>query len=202
MNAYAEINDQQLVSMIRSGNHAAFAELVHRHTDRFYSLAYRTLQNQSDAEDVVQSAFVKFWERPQLWNPDKALFTTWFYRVVINACHDLMRKSGRTTQADPEFLEARAEKSACEQTGYEQRQTDAWQRQCLESGIKALPSSQRDALNLVVYCGLPQAQAAEVMGVSIKAIESLLVRAKRSLSASVVAMQAAAERNKVSYVER
>jgi RNA polymerase sigma-70 factor (ECF subfamily) len=129
------------------------------------------------------------------------MFTTWFYRVIMNASHDLMRKTGRTTVSDPGMLEIKAPRCESEQSGYEQRQLLAWQQARLEAGIKALPSSQRDALNLVVYCGLPQAQAAEVMGVSLKALESLLVRAKRSLSKSVAAEQAAAQRNKVTYVK-
>jgi len=54
-------------------------------------------------------------------------------------------------------------------------------------------------LNLVVYCELPQRQAADVMGVSVKAIESLLIRAKRSLAETVLVMQAKEQRNEANH---
>ena len=67
----------------------------------------------------------------------------------------------------------------------EMKQSERWQQQTLEYAFSQLPLSQQDALNLVVYCELPQKQAAEIMGVSLKALESLLVRAKRSMRSTV-----------------
>lgn len=200
MTSYQTIDDQQLVLLIRSGNHDAFAELVTRHTDRFFGLAYRTLQNQSDAEDVVQAAFVKFWEQPHLWKPGKALFTTWFYRVILNACHDHFRKAARTSYVETAQLEEKAGATGSEQSGLEDKERSAQRKAYLEAGMRQLPDSQRDALNLVVYCELSQQQAADIMGVSVKAIESLLIRAKRSLSESVAVMQAQEQRREVNHV--
>jgi len=175
------MDDTQLVDSVKAGDHAAFSELVTRHTDQFFALAYRTLQSHSDAEDVVQASFVKLWERPHMWNSEKSLFTTWFYRVVLNACHDCIRSRSRNTVMEPKQVEFALPGVGSEDDRLERKQALAWRQICLEEGIKRLPSSQRDALNLVVFCGLRQKQAAEIMGVSLKAIESLLVRAKRSL---------------------
>lgn len=202
MTAYQTIDDQQLVLLIRSGNHDAFNELVTRHLDRFFRLAFRTLQNQSDAEDVVQSCFVKFWERPQMWKPGKALFTTWFYRIVLNACHDQMRRDARTSYLQPERLEDKSDAVSSEQSNFEVKQEDSLRQSYLAAGIRELPGPQRDALNLVVYCELKQQQAADIMGVSVKAVESLLVRAKRSLAATVAVMQAQEQRNEVSHAKK
>lgn len=181
MSAYSDKSDAQLAEFIIQGNHAAFAELVARHTDMFFALALRTLQHQSDAEDVVQTAFIKFWQRPQLWCADKAKFTTWFYRVVINGCHDHQRKYRREELGTPESFENVMPPSPSEESRAFDYQEQRWRQMCLESGIRRLPSQQRDALNLVVYSGLPQKQAAEVLGISLKALESLLVRAKKNL---------------------
>jgi len=182
---YQDLSDASLMEQVCSGEHDAFAEIVARHTDRFFALAFRTLQNTTDAEDVVQNAFIKLWRNPSSWNSSKSQFTTWFYRVVINACHDHIRKQKSSFSVDDESLESLVEPTSCEQEVLEKSQLEAFQQQALNDAIKSLPSSQRDALNLVVYLGLPQKEVAEIMGVSLKAVESLLVRAKRSIATFV-----------------
>ena len=178
--AYGDFSDASLMRLVCSGKHDAFTEIVSRHTDRYFSLAFRTLQNAGDAEDVVQNAFIKLWQEPSKWNSEKSQFTTWFYRVVINACHDHIRKYKHQVLASEGAIEAASESVVSEQSALEQNQMDHLQRQKLSQAIMALPSSQRDAINLVVYSALPQKQVAEIMGISVKAVESLLVRAKPS----------------------
>jgi len=182
---YKNLNDADLIALILEGNHDAFAEVVNRHTDRFFALAFRTLQNRGDAEDVVQSAFIKLWQKPQSWDSSKSQFTTWFYRVVVNSCHDHRRKHKRILDVDDQIIELAIEPVDSEQITLEEQQQENWQRKCLEVAISKLPASQQDALNLVVYSELPQKQAAEIMNISLKALESLLVRAKRSMAKTV-----------------
>lgn len=186
---YPNLSDASLIARVCNGEHDAFAEIVSRHTDRFFALAYRTLQNAGDAEDVVQNSFIKLWQKPSSWNSKKSQFTTWFYRVVINACHDHIRKHKSSFNVDDESLEVLAEPASCEQTLLENSQLEAFQQKALSDAIKSLASSQRDALNLVVYLGLPQKEVAEIMGISVKAVESLLVRAKRSIATYVKRQQ-------------
>jgi len=186
---YLQKNDADLMRLVVAGNHQAFAEIVTRHTDRFFALAFRTLQNQADAEDVVQAAFIKLWQKPAAWKSDKSQFTTWFYRVIVNACHDYRRRDKRLLDVDDQTVHAAIEPGHSELHNLEHIQTLQWRQQCVEVAINQLPDSQRDALNLVVYAELPQKQAAEVMGLSLKALESLLVRAKRSMAKTVEALQ-------------
>ena len=182
---YSDFSDASLMQLTCSGKHDAYSEIVARHTDRYFSLAFRTLQNASDAEDVVQNAFIKLWQRPDLWDGSKSKFMTWFYRVIINACHDHLRKNKNHVSVEEDVLDAMVEPNACEQSSLEKSQTDDWQKKSLNTAIRALPSSQRDVINLVVYLAIPQKEVAEIMGVSVKAVESLLVRAKRTITASV-----------------
>jgi len=189
MTGYIDMSDEQLMAQVCHGNHDAFAQLVHQHTQQFFALAFRTLQDHAEAEDIVQTAFIKLWQRPAAWNQQKSKFTTWFYRVILNACHDHLRKQKHWQSADIGTLDAALEPVCSEQVNLEQAQLTSLRQQSLELAIKGLPASQRDALNLVVYCSLPQAQAASILGVSLKALESLLVRAKRSLKKQVAAMQ-------------
>lgn len=181
MTAYTNNTDLELAGFIVQGNDDAFAELVSRHTDRFFALAYRTLQNRGDAEDVVQTAFIKFWQRPQLWNSDKSKFTTWFYRVVINACYDLHRRGVKQQSLETSLAQEYISSVDSVELSMEKWQDERWRNNCVESGIRSLSASQRDVLNLVVYCEVAQKEAAEILGVKLKALESLLHRAKKNL---------------------
>jgi RNA polymerase sigma-70 factor (ECF subfamily) len=189
MTSYLEMSDQDLMRLVCMENHDAFASLVSRHTHRFFALAYRSLQNKADAEEVVQSAFFKLWQKPHLWKSDKSQFTTWFYRVVLNACHDYRRKQSKLDREGFEFDQSIALATDCEQSNLERNQELSIQQQYLEMAMSELSVSQRDAINLVVYAELPQKQAAAVMGVSLKALESILIRAKRLLLKHVALLQ-------------
>jgi RNA polymerase sigma-70 factor (ECF subfamily) len=191
MTCYRDLSDAKLMLMVCNANHDAFAELVQRHTQNFFALAFRTLQSKDDAEDIVQNSFIKLWQRPHSWNSEKSLFTTWFYRVIINACHDHIRRNKRFVYVEPQVIENALPTISSEQSNLEAEQELRRQQRYLEMGLAKLSGAQRDAINLVVYCALPQKQAASIMGVGLKALESLLVRAKRALVKNVAQLQSA-----------
>ena len=168
-------DDQELLALIQDGSHQAFAELVRRHTERFYRLAYRYAQNRETAEDLVQDAFVRLWENPASWRPDRnSKFTTWFYRIVVNLCLDWQKKK-RPVLLDQDMPLADERESADEAMIRNQEQ------KLLEKEIAALPERQRTALNLCFDEGLSNQEAAEAMGVNLKALQSLIMRAKTTL---------------------
>ncbi len=168
-------DDQELLALIQDGGHQAFAELVQRHTERFYRLAYRYVQNRETAEDLVQDAFVRLWENPASWRPDRnSKFTTWFYRIVVNLCLDWQKKK-RPMPLDEDMPLADERESADESMIRIQEQ------RLLEKEIAALPERQRTALNLCFDEGLSNQEAAAAMGVNLKALQSLIMRAKITL---------------------
>jgi RNA polymerase sigma-70 factor (ECF subfamily) len=170
----AENSDDGLLSQIAEGDRRAFAQLMDRHIDRAHGLAKRVLGNKSDAEDVVQDAFLKVWQKAGQWQPGRAQFSTWLYRVVVNRCLDLKRKPVNTA------LDNVAEQSDDRPDAYED--IVARQRQAtITAAVADLPERQRTAIALSYTAGMSNAQAAETMEISVKAFESLLVRAKREL---------------------
>jgi RNA polymerase sigma-70 factor (ECF subfamily) len=171
----SNLDDESLICQIGKGSHAAFTALVRRHTNRFYRIAYRLVSNKNDAEDIVQEAFLKIWDRPTLWNPSRgAKFTTWFYKVVINLCFDHKKKKKPLHLADGIELEDR-------RPGQEAL-LDTHQKQVmLEQFIRELPERQKLALTLCFYEELSHHEAAEIVGVKLKALQSLLMRAKTTL---------------------
>lgn len=172
---WADKQDDELLARIQDGNGPAFAELVERHTERFYRLAFRYLQNKEAAEDVVQDAFVKLWENPALWRSERnTKFTTWFYRIVVNLCLDARKKK------KPEALEDETS-IIDERKAVDEAMIESQEQQALEREIAGLPERQRVALNLCFGQGLSNQEAADIMGLNLKALQSLLMRAKTTL---------------------
>lgn len=87
------MNDDQkniiLLKRIQSGDRLAYKELINRHKDYAYTVAYRILNSREDAEEVAQDAFLQVYRNISTFNFE-AKFTTWFYRIVFNAA--LMQK--------------------------------------------------------------------------------------------------------------
>tara|TARA_R110002072_G_scaffold273075_2_gene433387 strand:+ start:776 stop:1387 length:612 start_codon:yes stop_codon:yes gene_type:complete len=168
--------DEGLMTRVQNAEHEAFAVLVRRHTRMFYAAAYRVCSHQDLAEDIVQEAFLKLWRNPALWdNARGAKFTTWFYRVVTNQAIDVLRKQKPTKGSD--VLERIMDDKDDQQAQMEQAQ----EQDMLENAIQSLPERQRIALNLCFYEGLSNKDAADILGVGLKALESLLMRAKAGL---------------------
>ena len=169
------LDDESLIRQVHDGKHEAFVEIVNRHSRRFYGVAYRLLFSRNDAEDVVQQAFLKLWERRLFWDQNKgAKFTTWFYRVVVNLCLDQKRK--KRPMPLPEDMEI-VDKRDGQDIMLQNKQKQA----LLDLFILELPERQQLALNLCFYEGLSNQEAAEIIGIKVKALQSLIMRGKTTL---------------------
>ncbi len=172
---WPEKDDHELLTLIQDGSHNAFAVLVQRYTERFYRLAYRYVQNKETAEDIVQDAFLKLWESPGRWQPERnSKFTTWFYRVVVNLCLDWQKKK-HPLPLDDKVSEPEGE-AALDMAAIQRQE-----QRVLEQEIATLPERQRMAVNLCFGEGLSNQEAAEIIGVRLKALQSLIMRAKATL---------------------
>lgn len=168
-------NDVMLLAQIREGSHAAFSLLVKRYSSKCYRLAYRFMQEKSLSEDIVQEAFLKLWERPGMWQEERKVpFIVWFRRVIVNLCLDRHKKKRPDALIDDSWVPDESET-------IEERLIQRQQQRCLEAHISDLPERQRIALNLCFDEELTNKDAAEVMGINLKALQSLLMRAKMNL---------------------
>ncbi|MEZ5669170.1 MAG: RNA polymerase sigma factor [Alphaproteobacteria bacterium] len=166
--------DDSLILAAAGGDRGAFARLVDRHSARAFAVAYRMTGNRSDAEDVVQEAFIRAWRHADRWQPGRAAFSTWLYRVVTNAAIDQKR---RPRHDDLEDVAEPMDETPDAEESLLVRQRNA----AIAKASAALPDRQRQALALCYGAGLSNKAAADVIGVSVKALESLLIRAKRAL---------------------
>lgn len=159
-------------------DHDAFSILVRRHSAGFYACAYKICFDRWEAEDAVQDAFIKLWNNPKSWDPNKgSQFKTWFTRVVINATYDRLRRKKNHRPADEAPQSALIDPADNQDEALIQTDEQA----ALEKALKAIPERQREALVLCYSEGLKNKEAADIMDIGVKALESLLMRGKQSL---------------------
>jgi RNA polymerase sigma-70 factor (ECF subfamily) len=173
-----EIRDEELLVLVGGGDRQAYRILVERHGRRVLALARRMTGNLADAEDVAQDAFLRVWQRAGMWRDQGAQFSTWLYRVVMNLCLDRRRRKPMApleTAGNPadDRPNAEATTAAGERSGQ------------VEAALARLPDRQRAALVLSYYEGLSNAASAVILDISVVALESLLVRARRALRAEL-----------------
>jgi len=167
------------MAKVASGDPAAFALLVDRHVDRALRLAQRLLGSKADAEDAVQEVFLKIWRKAESWRAGRAAFSTWLWRIVVNQCLDLRRKpTAVALDSVAEPVDERPDQEATVAAAEEEAQVAA--------AMATLPERQQAALALIYGAGASNAEAAASLGISVGAVEQLLVRARRSLRAQLV----------------
>ena len=170
-------DDAALMQKIACGDNRAFEKLVQRHLPRSVRMAARITGSAAEAEDAVQEAFIRVWKHAADWeSPDAAgaQFSTWFYRIVLNLCIDHKRKKVFTPLeeiTEPDDGRDNAE------TGLQRRELS----QRVRGAVDTLPDRQRAAFVLCFYEERSNKEAATLLGVSVKALESLLVRARKAL---------------------
>ena len=172
----AATEDDLLLSEVAAGDKAAFTKLMDRHLARVFSLALRVTGSRADAEDVAQEAFTRVWRKAGNWRPGAARFSTWLHRVTMNLCIDAHRRP-RPEQLDPDLpVSDPAPGAEAMLLAHEQEAR-------VRAAMAALPERQRAAMALCYTLGMSNAEAAMTMEISVKAYESLLVRAKRDIRA-------------------
>jgi len=173
-------DDTSLMLRIGAGDRAAFDRFCRRHGPRCFAVAMHLLRNSADAEEAVQDVFLRVWRNAARWRATNAKVSTWLYRVVVNLCLDQMRRATRLSLS----LEHAAEIVATDPSP----EYAVSQRELMRVVVRAaaaLPTRQRAALALVAGQGLECAEAAAAMNVSVGTMESLLVRARRQLRATL-----------------
>jgi RNA polymerase sigma-70 factor, ECF subfamily len=172
--AYGIASDAELMSWSAGGDRRAFDEIVTRHGPFALRVAARLLPDAALAEDVVQEALVQVWSAARRFDPQRGRFTTWLYRVVVNRCISERRR--RQPGPLPEDFDA----ADCAAGPYEAVEVNE-RHAVLAAALEALPVHQRAAVTLVYDEGLSGAEAARILGLSAKAVERLLARARQSL---------------------
>lgn len=161
------------MARIAQGDARAFTEIVETRLDRVMAVARRMLGSEAEAEDVSQEALLRLWRQAEKWDGGRAQISTWLYRVTVNLCIDRIRgRREDTTSEIPEMPEAASQQQTLEEGDL---------KDFMDQNLQSLPDRQRLALVLFHYEDLSMAAVAEMMEISVEAVESLLARARRTL---------------------
>ena len=190
--------DREALERVAAGDVEAFRGLVERHQDRLVAVCQRLLGDREEARDAAQEVFLKAFRKAGDFEP-RAQVATWLYRIAVN--HSLNRLRRRRIVRFLPFAAAGGEGGEEDAPGLDPPDEAAdpeaalasrlrWRR--VRRAIDTLPPGQRAVLVLVRFEGLAYKEAAEVLGISVGAVESRLVRGLRNLEAALAQDSAAA----------
>ena len=179
--------DEELVTLARNGDRRAFEELVERHKQKAYHIAFDFARDREEAKDLSQDAFLKAFTNLKYFD-GRSSFYTWFYRILVNVCLDYKRsKQRKATEEFDETVEFRME--ASHPTGHpaapdEQVIAGQFSRK-VGIALEALPAKQRTAFILRNNQGLSIKEIAETMETAEGTVKTHLHRAVMSLRQSL-----------------
>ena len=172
-------DDDALMARLAMRDASVFRVVVDAHAIAVRRIGYRMLGDAIEAEDVAQEALARLWEHAGRWREGGPGIGAWLHRVAMNACLDRLRRRRFGSQDEaPEQVDT----APLADTLIERDQ----QRAAVLACVGALADAQRAAIVLTYYEGLSNIMAADALEMNIKAFESLLYRARRSLHQSLL----------------
>lgn len=170
-----DTSDETLATAAAQGDRTAFAVLIGRHYDRVFGLSFRLTGNRAEAEDLTQDICAALPVKLRNWRGE-ARFTTWLYRVVVNATHDQRRRQATRSRAANGWGDweiARQDEIVV------QREAADW----LSEAMKRLSPELRDTVALVLGEEMTQAEAGQVLGLSEGTVAWRMSEVKKRLRA-------------------
>jgi len=170
----------------------SFEAIYESHKKMVYNLALHYVQNIEQAQDITQEVFVKVYQHLPKYDPGSASLKTWISRITLNHCLDQLRakKTKRRFAFITNLFQQNSNTPLVELAVWNHpgvAAEDKEQLQKLFKLINELPEKQKTVLILCKIDDRPQQEVAEIMGMHLKAIESLLQRAKQNLEKKISA---------------
>lgn len=184
--AYAQLIDQQLVSLSQSGDHNAFGLLVEKYQSRLYRVILRIIKNQAVVEDLVQESLIKAYRSIANFRGDSA-FYTWLYKIGLNTARNYLYEKKHRLQINDavELEDAENFSTALDIHHAETPETELINKQIAQTvndAIANLPTDLQTAISLREIEGLSYEQISEIMGCPIGTTRSRIFRARNIIS--------------------
>ena len=171
----SEPSDVSLMGTMKKGDTRALVSLIDRWQTRLLHFVYRYVQNEALARDLVQETFVRIYQARDRFD-EKRVFSTWMFGIAANLCRNhyrwLRRHAEAALDSIPEPTESR---TPADEVGIHERDRD------LARAIGQLPHALKAALLLHYFDGLPYSEIAQIVGCSVRGVESRLYRARKLL---------------------
>ncbi len=178
-----EASDEALALALQGGAERAFDELVRRHQQRLYAVAYRMTFNREDALDITQEAFIKAYRKIESWKPTGS-FQSWLLRLTSNEAIDHLRRSkryGMRSAGGAARVESHPELAAPASAETDRAARGIEIEERIQGALSTLSPSQRTVFVLRHYEGMKLVEIAPVLGCSVGSVKVHLFRAMRKL---------------------
>jgi len=176
------VNDNQqdinILNRIRTGDKAAFKELINRHKDYAFTVAYRILNNREDAEEVAQDAFMQVFRALYSFNADSK-FTTWFYRIVFNAAL-MQKRKNKVMLIDIETSSEAFQVSHSSDSAVDLQKNE--RKNAIQKALQNLSADDTAMITLFYLKELSLEEIAEITKISAKTAKVKIHRARKRLS--------------------
>lgn len=179
---WTTLTEGELAALSIAGRQAAFSEIMRRHRQSVFRMVRACVGEADEALDLVQETFVAAHQALSRYDGDRSM-RAWLSTIAINKCRDWGRK--RTVRRFLAFaapIGPEAEEVADDQVAIDDATGDRQELDRVTRAISTLPANLKEPLVLRTIEGLSQAETAEVLGISEKAVETRLYRARRSLA--------------------
>jgi RNA polymerase sigma-70 factor (ECF subfamily) len=176
---------EQLLQEIASGNQSSLKKLYALFKDKVYNTTLAYLQHTEEAEEATQDVFIEIYESASTFKATSSV-STWIYRITVNKCLDRLRHQKRqkrfafiTSIFKQDSNELAHDTPAFEHPGVQLENKEM--ASTLFAAIRQLPENQQTVFILKQVEGLPQKEIAGITGLTEKAVEGLMQRAKANL---------------------
>jgi RNA polymerase sigma-70 factor (ECF subfamily) len=177
-------SDEDLVAKTLEGKEVAFSQLYDRYRQKVYATVYRIIQDAAAAQDATQEVFIKLYRSLSDWNPRKAKFSTWLYRLAANHAIDCWRTRRRRFEepldaSDREYVPERSISDAIltPSGALERKEAVEQIRRCVDD----LPELQKKVFLLRYFEDLKLDEIAEMEACSLGTVKTSLFRATHSV---------------------
>ena len=178
---WTTLTDGELATLSIAGREAAFAEIMRRHRQSVFRVVRACVGEADEALDLLQETFVAAHHALSRYDGDRSM-RAWLSAIAINKCRDWARK--RTVRRFVSFalpIDGQAETIVDDQVPIDDSAADRQELDRVTRAISTLPANLKEPLVLRTIEGLSQAETAEVLGISQKAVETRLYRARARL---------------------
>lgn len=178
---WTTLSDGELAALSIAGRQAAFAEIMRRYRQPVFRLASACLGNADEALDLVQETFVSAHQALPRYDRERSM-KAWLSTITINKCRDWARKRAvRRFLSFAAPVDRYAEAVVDDQVAIDVAAADRQELDQVTRAISTLPMNLKEALVLRTIEGLSQAETAEVLSISQKAVETRVYRARARL---------------------
>ena len=188
------MTDSEIIGHIANGDRNMFRKLVERYQPMVFRTCMGFLHHKDDADDLTQEVFIQTYQTLPAFKGD-ASFSTWIYRISVNASLNKIRKSQKNQLL--QRLESVFGGDTLKEYSFPIPDTEnpeniliqSEHREWVQRALNSLPENQRTAIVLSKYDDLPQKEIAAIMNLTEGAVEALLQRAKANLREKLSALQ-------------